>query len=183
MELARNFLAAKAVWQENRISELRLEMKALKSLLENHPINISNVSIMTSGGLSLSLVSPGRTDRSPSILRGDNDITRPDSSLSQMELSSMLPEEQHNERIDENSLIKEMLRVEDTIVRMNTEISSKNASLLELDAAAESALANIVSFDPRDNWQNFDRVGRARRRGEADRVSEPQWQAGGPYGP
>ncbi|KMQ91209.1 gag-pol polyprotein [Lasius niger] len=161
-------LAAKAVWQENQISELRLEVRILKSLLGNHPISLSNVSIMASGGLSVNLVSPGRIGRSPSVLRSDNDITLPDSSLSMMDLSFTLPEGRHSECIGESSLVKEMLKVEDSIIRKSAEISSKNASLLELDAAAESALANIALFDPRDNRQEIDRVGRARRRGEAN---------------
>ncbi|KMQ85466.1 hypothetical protein RF55_15972 [Lasius niger] len=102
------------------------------------------------------------------------------SSLSQINLSATLSEEQHDGRTNENSLVEEILKVEDSIVRMSAKISSKTASLLELDAAAESALANIISLDdPRDSWQNFDRVGRARRRGGANRVSESQWQAGG----
>lgn len=58
----------------------------------------------------------------------------------------VLSEEQQVKGIDENLLVEEILRVEDSIVRINYEISSKTASLLEMDAVAESALTNIISL-------------------------------------
>ncbi|KMQ88953.1 hypothetical protein RF55_11483 [Lasius niger] len=209
MELARNFLAAKVDWQENCISDLHSEIKALKSLPDN-----SNVSTVINGGLSLCLISPDRIDRSPSIVRGDDAGSTQDLTLSRMSLPMVLSEEQPDKGFDDNLLVEEILRIEDSIVRINSEITSKTASLLEIDAAAESALTNMIS--PKDHgvsWQDSDRVERARRRSEANRprggihpnkwphdycygygqcneykltvtgVSEPQWQAGGPYGP
>ncbi|CAL1671626.1 unnamed protein product [Lasius platythorax] len=165
MELARNFLAAKVDWQENCISDLHSEIKALKSLPDN-----SNVSTVINGGLSLCLISPDRIDRSPSIVRGDDAGSTQDLTLSRMSLTMVLSEEQPDKGFDDNLLVEEILRIEDSIVRINSEITSKTASLLEMDAAAESALTNIIS--PKDHgvsWQDSDRVGRARRRSEANR--------------
>ncbi|CAL1682480.1 unnamed protein product [Lasius platythorax] len=168
MELARNFLAAKVDWQENYISDLRSEVRTLKSLPGY--LNASNISTMMNGGLSFCLVSPNSFNRSPSIARGDDVTSMQDSTLSRMSLPMVFSEEQQDKCIDENSLVEEILRVEDSIVRINSEITSKAASLLELDAAAESALTNIVSLeDHSDSWQDSDRVGRVRRRSGANR--------------
>lgn len=76
MELARNFLAAKVDWQENYISDLHSEIKALKSLPDN-----SNVSNMINGGLLLCLTSPNSFNRSLSIARGDDVIPTQDLTL------------------------------------------------------------------------------------------------------
>ncbi|KMQ83646.1 hypothetical protein RF55_19461, partial [Lasius niger] len=66
-----------------------------------------------------------------------------------------------------------MLRVEVLIERISAEISDKVASLLELDAAANSALANFVSHQHEDNnWQDTKWAERAHRRDEAGRSRE-----------
>ncbi|KMQ89945.1 thymidine phosphorylase [Lasius niger] len=66
-----------------------------------------------------------------------------------------------------------MLRVEVSIERISAEISDKAATLSELDTAANSAIAEFVSNNPRDkNWQGTIRAERARRRGEAGRSRE-----------
>ncbi|KMQ87991.1 hypothetical protein RF55_12598 [Lasius niger] len=165
MELDRNFLAAKVDWQNNYILDLHSKIKALKSLP-----NSSSVSTVINEGLSLSLISLGGIDCSPSIVRGDDVISTQDLTLSRLSLPIALSEEQPDKDLDDNLLVEEILRIEDSIVRINSEISSKTASLLEMDAAAESALTNIIAPKGHGvNWQDFDRAGRARRRSEANR--------------
>ncbi|KMQ92348.1 hypothetical protein RF55_7681 [Lasius niger] len=165
-ELARSFLIAKIDWQENHICDLRSEVMALRSLPGNLP-NILDVSILMNEGLSFRMISPNRLNRSPSTVRGEDVTPVQESILSQNSLPAVLSEDGC---IGENPLVKEILRVEDSIARINSEITSKAACLLELDAAAESALANIATLDDRsDSWRELDRVGRARRRSEANR--------------
>ncbi|CAL1671613.1 unnamed protein product [Lasius platythorax] len=155
MELARNFLAAKVDWQENYILDLHSEIRALKSLPDN--LNVSSMSTTINGGLSLCLISPNRFNRSPSIARGDDAISTQNLTLSRMSLPMVLSEEQQDKGIDENLLVEEILRVEDSIVRINSEITSKTANLLELDAAAESALTDIISLEDHSvSWQDSD---------------------------
>lgn len=60
-----------------------------------------------------------------------------------------------------------MNKIQNSIDRINCEIASKTVSLKEMDVAAETALASLISHEePEDNWQDTER---ARRRGEASR--------------
>lgn len=128
-------------------------------------LNISDLSVLA-GGFSLRLTSSDSFERSLSILRGE-DIDELGSGVSQLSKIGSLASS--GERLaspnDQSILIAEMTRVENSIGRINIEISNKAASLLEMDVAADTALADIVSNeDPEeDDWLINERVGRTRR--------------------
>ncbi|CAL1672252.1 unnamed protein product [Lasius platythorax] len=63
--------------------------------------------------------------------------------------------------------------MEVSIERINAGISDRSASLLELETATNSALADFVTHHPSDNvWQETERVERTRRRSGASRSKE-----------
>ncbi|CAL1672812.1 unnamed protein product [Lasius platythorax] len=158
LELARNYMATRIKLQDGQIRILYSELSILRTssrscgcLLQEHSWNISDLSLVAERGLSLRLMSPDRVRRSPSMLRGDEtNSSMEHNQLSILGSSVPLGEEQ----IDSaggDTLIAELIRVEVSIDRINSEISNKTASLLELDAAADTALANIFSYDLGDD--------------------------------
>ncbi|KMQ90172.1 gag-pol polyprotein [Lasius niger] len=182
LELARNYMAAKLNWQKEQMRALCSELRMLRPspgnyeyAIRDHAWNVPDVSVLTGSALSLSLqlISSDYLNRSPSVIRGDDGSSAgsrsSDKQLLRIGTTSPNDEVQVN-RIRDDTLIEEIFRVEDAIDRISSEIASKTASLLELDVAAETALADFVSLkEPEDSWQNSNRVGRARRRGEASR--------------
>ncbi|KMQ90567.1 exonuclease of the beta-lactamase fold involved in rna processing [Lasius niger] len=66
----------------------------------------------------------------------------------------------------DQDLIDKIEKVQEKIDRINSEIATKNASLQILDAATGTILENLVS---EDRLESNRRVGRAQRRGGANR--------------
>ncbi|CAL1672274.1 unnamed protein product [Lasius platythorax] len=157
MECARNYMATKISWQEERIQFLCFNLKALESSLCNfedslqrNNRNMTDVSLVVEGNLSFHMTFPGGPHRSISILRGDNSFADDVDHLSLLGSSIPLGEEQNNNGNGE-TLIAEILRAEVSIERISAEISDKAANLSDLDAATNSALANFVSQYPKGN--------------------------------
>ncbi|KMQ92971.1 gag-pol polyprotein [Lasius niger] len=100
---------------------------------------------------------------SPSVLRGDDEIEQMKINLSRFGTSLDLSRMRTG---TDQDLVDRLKKVQEKIDRINQEIAIKNASLRTLDAASESVLGKLVSDVSLETDQ---RVGRARRRGEANR--------------
>ncbi|KMQ94769.1 shugoshin c isoform 2 [Lasius niger] len=171
--------------------------------------------VMTQGGdfrmldISSQLSLYGCHFSPPSVLRGDDlEITR--ANLSRLGTTLGPPSVRGSRVVANQELIARIESVQERIDSINHEIATKNASLQLLDAAAGTALDKLVS---EVSFETEQRVGRARRRGEASRPrggpprtrspnykdnmadtkervnvtatgdSDPQWQARESYGP
>ncbi|KMQ92578.1 gag-pol polyprotein [Lasius niger] len=170
---ARDYLVVKSRGQEDWIRFLRSELSARGfSSRDREYVNFSDLSL-TAERTSLRF---SRTlddfFQSCSILRGDSptnsDFGRLSLPGSPTIMAARSPASSSGEK-----LIAEILRVEVSIERMSAEITDRSASLSELEAATNSALANVVALHPVDKvWQNKERVERTRKRGEASRSRE-----------
>lgn len=136
--LARDYLATRNSWQENEIFSLRSELYLLRSSSRNQGCPMRDYTL---SALDLSILADfswrlivSNNNRPPNVLRGDKaDPEESDVCLSQ--LSVMGPPaslmEKSTDCIDRNILVTEILRVEDSIGRISTEISTRTASILD----------------------------------------------------
>ncbi|KMQ84932.1 gag-pol polyprotein, partial [Lasius niger] len=88
------------------------------------------------------------TNRSHSVIRGDDSPTNVDSGRLSLPGSPIISGDRSTAIQSGDRLIAEMLWVEVSIEKINAEISNRTASLSELEAATNSALTNLATHHP-----------------------------------
>ncbi|KMQ89742.1 hypothetical protein RF55_10598 [Lasius niger] len=167
MRRCRDYLLAK-----NKDQYLLIHANEVSSsnliMLEHKPVDRGLTEEIFAGEL-MTLNSPPRLSSincsfgSPSVLRGD-DIDQLKANLNRFGTSLIIPSRSNSRPVRE--LADRIEEVQGNIDRINQEIAIKSASLKLLDTASGTVLEKLVS---EVNLETEQRVGRARRRGEASR--------------